>query len=381
MTGRERVAAVFEGRTPDRPPIWEQGFANKPASEIMGRPMKTGGGRFRFEMAKAVERGAEAYAEYFHQSLVDIAALADALQWDIVSVPWGFGAKPTQWIDENTFITGEQSPGKAWSVHRFDPPSDTIHEIATFLDDADISKFERYVDRVEAASKNRPSSNEVNVVPPEFLEMVPPTRMVAAGCGGLSIPYRPARWLEVLGERPDLIERWLDVQVESARAAIPAAARQGLRLVNGGGDFCYNSGPMYSPKVFHDLMLPRLQEIVRLCNEHGLWYIWRTDGWTWPVAEDLFRASGVHAYGEIDAQAGMDLTELRREFPQLVLVGGIDCGQLLQNGAPEQIAEATRHAIEVAAPRYMVGSSNVIHSEIPAENYLAMWRVAVESSS
>lgn len=344
----------------------------------MGRPMKTGGGRFRFEMAQAAWRGADEFAEYQHQSWADKAALADALQWDIASVPWGFAAKPTKWIDDCTFIIGEQKPGKAWSVHRFDAVSDTLQEVDNHMQYADLSEFEQYVARVEAASKNQPSSDEIVVVPPAFLEMVPPTRMVAAGCGMLSIPYRPSRWLEVLGERPDLIERLLDTQVESARVMIPAAARQGLHYVNGGGDFCYNGGPMYSPKVFHNLMLPRLQEIVRLCNEHGLWYVWRTDGWTWPVAEDLFRASGVHGYGEIDSQAGMDLAELRRAFPELVLVGGIDCGQLLQNGTPEQIAEATHHAIEVAAPRYIVGSSNVTHSEIPSENYLAMWRVAVE---
>jgi uroporphyrinogen-III decarboxylase len=376
MTGKERVKAVFEGRATDRPAIWEQSFANKPASEIMGRPMITGGGRFRFEMAKAAQRDEE-YERYQQQSWADIAELAEALDWDIVVMPWGFTARPTKWMDDSTFVVGGQEPEQVWSVHRFDAASDTLQMVDHSLQRADIGEFERFIANEEAAVRDHPSSEGVNVIPPAFLEMVPAGRMIAARCGGLSIPYSPSRWLEVLVDRPDLIARWLDVQVEIARKDIPAAARQGARYVNGGGDFCYNSGPMYSPKAFHDLMLPRLQEIVRLCNEQGLWYVWRTDGWTWPVAEDLFRASGVHGYGEIDAQAGMDLGELRQAFPDLVLVGGIDCGRLLQSGTPEEIAAATRRAIEVAGPRYIVGSSNSIHAGIPAENYLALWRVAV----
>jgi hypothetical protein len=376
MTGKERVEAIFEGRVPDRPAIWEQSFASKPASEIMGRPMKTGGGRFRFEMAKAALHDDE-LERYQYQSWADIAALAETLDWDIVIVPWGFTAKPTKWIDDNTFVVGEQEPGQIWSVHRFDPASDTLQMVDHSLQHANIGEFERFIADQEAAIQDYPASEGFNAVPRSFLEMVPPKRMVAARCGGLSIPYSPSRWLEVLVERPDLIERWLDVQVEIARKDIPVAAQRGTRYINGGGDFCYNSGPMYSPKVFHDLMLPRLQEIVRLCNEHGLWYVWRTDGWTWLVAEDLFGASGVHGYGEIDAQAGMDLGALRQAFPDLVLVGGIDCGRLLQYGTPEEIADATRRAIEVAWPRYIVGSSNSIHAGVPAENYLALWRVAV----
>lgn len=377
MTGKQRVEAVFAGRQPDRLPIWEQGFASKPASEIMGRPMKTGGGRFRFENVKAADAGPDDLAAFQREAWEDQVALAEALDWDLVSVGWGMPSKPSRWIDEFTFVFGEQEEGKAWSVWRFDARTDTLQQIAHHFENADIADFERHVEGLEASMEGYPSSETINVLPPEFVSMVSPDRMLSGGGGMLAIPYNPPRWLEVLHERPDLIERMLDVQVEQARRSLPAAARQGARYINGGGDFCYNIGPIYSPRVFHGLMLPRLQEIVRMCNEHGLWYVWRTDGWTWPVAEDLFRASGVHGYGEIDSQAGMDLAELRRAFPDLVLVGGIDCGQLLQNGTPEQVAEATRRALEVAGPCYIVGSSNVIHSEVPAENYLAMWRAAV----
>lgn len=377
MTSRERVEAVFEGRVPDRPPIWEQGFASKPASEIMGRPMKTGGGRFRFENVCAADKGPEALAEFQHQAWTDQIALAEALDWDIVSVGWGMNAKPSKWLDDHTFVIGEQEPGKAWSVWRFDEATDTLHQIEHYLEYGDMKQFEAVFDEAQAAVKNLASSEEIEILPPEFIAGVSPDRMLAAGGGMLCIPWNPVRWLEMLCDRPDLIERILDTQVEHARAMIPAAARQGARYINGGGDFCYNSGPMFSPRIFHDLMLPRLQEIVRICNEYNVWYVWRSDGWMWPVAEDLFGTSGVHGYGEIDSQAGMDLAELRQAFPNLVLVGGIDCGQLLQNGIPEQIAAATRRALEVAGPRHIVGSSNVIHSEIPAENYMAMWAEAM----
>ena len=53
MTPAERVHCAFDHRQPDRVPIYEQSICCRVASEIMGRRMRTGGGRIRWEETSA----------------------------------------------------------------------------------------------------------------------------------------------------------------------------------------------------------------------------------------------------------------------------------------------------------------------------------------
>jgi len=108
--------------------------------------------------------------------------------------------------------------------------------------------------------------------------------------------------------------------------------------------------------------------------------MWRTDGVIWPIADSLFIEAGCHAYGEIDAQAGMDLGELKARYPRLVLWGGLDCGRVLSGWSAEQVKAETRRVIDQCRPYggHILGSSNAIHAGIPARNFLAMIEAAVE---
>jgi uroporphyrinogen decarboxylase len=179
---------------------------------------------------------------------------------------------------------------------------------------------------------------------------------------------------------PDVVARYIDMQADRTCDEIDAQAELGVHLIWGGGDFCANHGPVYSPAQFRRFMLEPLQRITARCHARGLKYIWRTDGVIWPVAQELFIESGVDGYGEIDKQAGMDLAEIRERLPHLVLWGNVDCGRTLTFGTPEEVAAETRACIDAAAPGggYILGSSNVIHADIPAENFLAMARTARE---
>lgn len=74
------------------------------------------------------------------------------------------------------------------------------------------------------------------------------------------------------------------------------------------------------------------------------------------------------------AVAGMDLAEIREKLPHLVLWGNVDCAGALVTGAPEDVATETRACIDKAAAGggYILGSSNVIHSQCLTDNFLAM---------
>jgi len=372
MTSVERVLATLRFEEPDRVPYFEQGVASKVASAVLGREAHTGGGGFRFQGILAAMAGPDAYREYEERFFEDWCDLIEALDFDVVSLPWAGGGAPTEQVDDHTFLFGDRA-GR-WTVMRYAPASDTFHTLDSSLrGDGGLEQVEEEVRALGAghAERARATPDSFGLLR-RLLERFGGRRAVAHGpC--LAIPMEPA-WLEAVAVRPDLVERCTAMQADRACDEIDVLAEMGVQIIWGGGDFATNHGPVYSPSDFRRLMLGPLKRITARCHRHGLPYIFRTDGVIWPVAQELFVESGVDGYGEIDKQAGMELGEVRRRLPHLILWGNVDCGRTLTSGTPADVASETRACIDAAAPGggYILGSSNVIHSGVPPENFLAM---------
>jgi hypothetical protein len=72
---------------------------------------------------------------------------------------------------------------------------------------------------------------------------------------------------------------------------------------------------------------------------------------------------------------------LRERHPKLVMQGGIDCGQLLPFGTPEEVYDTVRQTrIDSKGYGYFPGSSSEINDEVPLENAMD-FKEAVESFS
>ena len=197
-------------------------------------------------------------------------------------------------------------------------------------------------------------------------------RVIRVGGVGLGIGHAQI-WLEAIMLRPDLVARHLDIQVERARRNVQFLAQFGFRFFFGGGDFASNDGPMYSPKIFHELMLPRLRRISQICHQHNGYHLFGSDGNLWSVAEDLFVHSGVDGYYEIDRRAGMVLSELRNRFPHLTLLGNISSHDV-HVGTREEVVAQTLSCLEEAkrSKGIIVGASNYFVPGTPIENVIAV---------
>jgi uroporphyrinogen-III decarboxylase len=130
---------------------------------------------------------------------------------------------------------------------------------------------------------------------------------------------------------------------------------------------------MYSPKVFHELMLPRLQQISEICHAAGCYHGFASDGNLWPVADDLFGASGVDFFYELDRRSGMDLKRMRETFPGVTLWGGIN-SETLHIGTVDEVREQTLTALQASQEftSIVVGCSNQIVIGTPPENIEVM---------
>ena len=152
----------------------------------------------------------------------------------------------------------------------------------------------------------------------------------------------------------------------------------GIDSVMVGDDICFNSGPFLSPKWFDENYLPRLARIMDAYHAKGIAVMFHTDGNAMPILSGLVDA-GIVGLNPIEVVAGMDIAEIHRRHPKLFMVGGIDVSYLLPFAAPQQVADATKKAIDDAEGRIMIGSSTELQNGVPLENFLAMRQAALDN--
>jgi len=373
MTPRERVFAVFAKQPTDKIPVHHIGTCSQVASALLGREAYVGGGIQQWREVTALWNGEDAHAEFVERSFQDALDIALAFENDVIRPSyWRYNRKPSQKIDDNTYLFAD-GPEENWSVLRYDPPSEQCH---TFKYHPEVKPSFEDLEAGIAASEQAVESYRPSL--PDFesraQQMMGDQYVIRVGAGGLGIPTRATDiWFEAMLLRPDLIARHLDVQVERARRDLEFLSNHGFRLFWVGSDFASYEGPMYSPKVFDELMLPRVQQIAALAEANGGYYLFASDGNLWPVADSLFGKSGIHGYFEIDRRAGMDLGRLRREYPDLTLVGNMN-SHTTHLGTREEVIEETRSCLEEARRSHgiIVGISNYFVPGTPLENVQAM---------
>jgi len=372
MLPKERVAAVFDHRPTDKVPIYQAGFSSRVASAVLGREAYVGGGIQQYREARALWDGEEAHQEYLARSRRDAFDLVRVLDLDLVRPAyWRMATKPTRRIDEHTFLYGD--PEGSWHVMRFSPETE-LYQVAdrSPAPEPSVDDLERTVEASEAGVDGyRPQPSAF----PDLLAAVEEfgaERAVPGAGVGICVP-RERVWLEAIALRPDLVGRYLMAQAGRAAPVASVMQQIGLRHLMGGGDFASKRGPFYSPKAFHDLMLPALRVVSEACHAQGCHHMFASDGDLWPVAEDLFGASGVDCFYEIDRRAGMDLRRLRRRYPHLTLLGGI-ASETLHTGTRQDVIEETLSALEVAKElgSCIIGCSNQIVALTPIANFEAM---------
>jgi hypothetical protein len=377
VTSRERVEKAFRHEQPDRAPIYEQTVCCRIASEIMGRRMRTGGGRIRWEETSARWESEQAWHDYAGRLVENMGDLIRELGFDLVGMPWRHSARPSAKLDQHTFRY-QDAATRWWTVYHYDEASDVFDEVDSAVRREGIPAIERMVAAlVREMDHIGPPSAESYAELLAIAERAGGDRYLKSGEGMVMIPPGAA-WLEACAVRPDLIEAYLDYYVASALAAMPVLKSLGIRCLWAGGDLASTHGPLYSPAMFRRFILPRLRKITGAAHEAGLVYLFRTDGNIWPIAQELLVESQVDGYGEIDIDAGMNLADLKQEFPHLTLWGGMSCGRALTFETPEMIREKVRQVMASCKPGggLIFGSSNSIHHGIPTRNFVAMLEAA-----
>jgi hypothetical protein len=174
---------------------------------------------------------------------------------------------------------------------------------------------------------------------------------------------------------PDLVSAWLDALNQHEIKRVHATADRSLSpvaLVY--ADIANKNKTLFSPDFLRQEFFPRLKRLVDAWHEHGVKVIYHSDGDLWEVLDD-FVAAGIDGLNPLEPLCYMDICEVKKAYPNWVLMGGIDATSLLAYGNPEEVRRAVQRAIDDAAPGggLILGSSTEIHPGCQLENILAMW--------
>ena len=136
-----------------------------------------------------------------------------------------------------------------------------------------------------------------------------------------------------------------------------------------GGDIAAKNGPLFSPKMYRELLMPHHKRLFGYFNERGLLTQYHTDGNARPFF-DLLIESGVRAVHPLEVKAGNDLVELKRDFgDRLVLFGGIDVRAL--SGTKEEIDREvrTKKPVAMKGGGYIYCTDHSVAPTVSLENY------------
>ena len=133
------------------------------------------------------------------------------------------------------------------------------------------------------------------------------------------------RTLVMLYKDPALLEEILDHYLEFHLKVLPRALTEvEVDYVVFNEDMAYKSGPMISPETFREYMSPVYYEICKLMRSYGVKVLMvDSDGNVEPLIPKLLKV-GINSITPCEVATGMNVVKLRRRYPNLVMMGGLD---------------------------------------------------------
>jgi hypothetical protein len=145
--------------------------------------------------------------------------------------------------------------------------------------------------------------------------------------------------LQWIGEEPDRFGEQLlrigDFYYHCLRAQIEAA----VGMLDGiviWGDVAYRKSLFFSPDYWREYFKPTVKRMIELCHRHELPVIYHGCGNTHAILPDFIEL-GLDAYNPLEAKAGLDAVELRRQYGHQLAFCGNSNVTVWEEGNRERI--------------------------------------------
>ena len=195
----------------------------------------------------------------------------------------------------------------------------------------------------------------------------------------------PEHLLYAFYDQPDLIHDCMRTWLALADA-VTAMHQEHVTIdeVFFAEDICYNHGPLVSPDMMREFLLPYYQQYLagvrrrQIDKTRHLYVQVDTDGLADPVIPVYMESIGMDVMSPFEVASGCDVVATRRKWPGLVISGGIDkrvlaLGRKAIDAMCERIIPAMR-----AAGGYIPTCDHGVPDDVSFDNYLHYRKRCVE---
>ncbi|MBD3254645.1 MAG: hypothetical protein GF383_06105 [Candidatus Lokiarchaeota archaeon] len=177
----------------------------------------------------------------------------------------------------------------------------------------------------------------------------------------------------------EFVNALMERSTEWTIAMIERACATGADFVMVGDDVAFGTGPMMSPKLFKELVIPHYKEIVKVCKVP---LIWHSDGDIRSLIPMIIDAgfAGIHS---LEPNAHINMGEIKELYGEkIVLAGNLDVSTILTQSDLDLVRKDVERCITQGAPGggYLFSSSNSLFSGMCLESILEAYRYAKKFS-
>ncbi|WP_073345221.1 uroporphyrinogen decarboxylase family protein [Caldanaerobius fijiensis] len=371
MNSKERVKAALQLKIPDRVPYGEFAIDYDTVERILGHETylrakaKSQIAFWEGRRDEVVQSWKEDFVELYKKldcvDIVNIGCMASGLV-----PPRNYKPDPPKRIDENTWI---DSRGR---VYKF---SEITQDITVVEDPAKWTEEISIEDYPEDAVFERPDESIFEVVD-YVIEKLGDEKYILGTSGeevGMVLLGGMDRGLMEYMLHPEVVKAASKYFVKRANFNDEYYIREGTDGVLWGQDFSYKNGPMISPEMYREFVLPVHKERVAHVKSYGLNVLKHACGNNWLIL-DMFVEAGFDCYQSIQPTAGMDIKEVKEKYGDKICLWGGVAVEHLVSGTREDVINDVRYAIKYAAVNggFIMGSSHSIAVGCKYDNYMTM---------
>lgn len=165
----------------------------------------------------------------------------------------------------------------------------------------------------------------------------------------------------------EIMQNWADINIEIVRLVSEHISIDNYLIWE---DMSYKNGPLISPAHVEEFMLPYYDQLIKFAKSHGVKSITvDTDGDCRKLLP-LFNSVGVNAFMPFEVQAGMDVTQIRKDFgDNFTIIGGIDKRALAvgKDAIRKEVDRVLPYFLE--SGRYIPCLDHTVPVNVSYENY------------
>ena len=229
-----------------------------------------------------------------------------------------------------------------------------------------------------------PTSKEVYKAAKEFCmnkDGYATALQIRLGIGSTLISMGLDGFAYAIADDSELAEVVLSTYADWSINAVRNLVSAGFDLVWAFDDVAENLGPLFSPKLYRETVIPHIKRVAEAIRETGVHWISHSDGDMKPILEDWL-SLGMNGIHPIQPDV-MDIFGLKEKIGHRVcLVGNIDMAKL-SFGTSDEIRKEVSEKLERIGKGggYIISSSNSLISEMKVENVQMMLKLIREQTS